>query len=89
MKAGPSGDTSLARAASAAWLTGNQRRSAKRKAKRPSHQFKVEPMTLPAVATSPRAARASRPWTSRPSIRISEVPGSTVAAITALAKRPR
>jgi hypothetical protein len=73
---------------SAAGPTGNQRRSAKRKAKRPSHQFKVEPATLPTVATS-HSVTASSPWTSSPSIRISDAPGSTVAASTALANRLR
>ena len=44
--------------------------------------------TLPTVATS-HSGHSSNPCASSPSIKISDVPGSTVAEVTALANRAR
>jgi hypothetical protein len=72
---------------SAADPTGNQRRSRERSANRPNHQLKVEPRTLPDVAAS-HSGQSSNPRASGPSMRTSDVPGSSVAEVAALANRP-
>lgn len=70
------------------FLKGNQGRSSKRHRLRPSHQFRVEPQTLPVVAARKSNQGTPLPFCKRAASAISEKAGNSVAAMKAFQKRP-